>query len=414
MVEYAAYVGWDWGQQHHAVDVAAPREVPWQATIEQKPEAIRVFVEQLRKRYGGAAVALCIEQGRGAVMYALMQYEFLHLVPINPRAVARYREAVRLSGATDDPTDAWLIRELVQRHPEHFAVWSPDDPVTRELRLLSEWRRKLVDQSTATSQQLRDTLLQYFPQVLEDWVGELKSPMAAAFLEKWPTLESVQRARPDTVRRFYRQAGSRSAEKIEQRLEQIRVAEPLTRDAAVIAALSMVTICLARQIRSLENSIADLDQRIARIWAGHPDHEIFAALPGAGPALGPRLAVAFGTDRAKWANASSMQCFSGVAPVVEQSGKQRWVHARWQCPTFVRQTFHEFAGQSIKQPGWAREFYDQQRAHGCGHHAALRALAFRWIRVIYRCWKDRKPYDVALYSAALRRRGSPLAAALVA
>jgi len=79
------------------------------------------------------------------------------------------------------------------------------------------------------------------------------------------------------------------------------------------------------------------------------------------------------------------------------------------CPKFVRQTFHEFAASSIQQSKWARAFYEHQRNENQkSHHAAVPSLAFKWVRIIYRCWKDAKPYDEEIYLQSLRRRGSLL------
>jgi transposase len=141
----------------------------------------------------------------------------------------------------------------------------------------------------------------------------------------------------------------------------------------------------------------------------HADHDIFTSFPGAGAVCGPRLAAAFGTYRSRWDSAAQLHAHSGIAPVTERSGKSVWVHHRLACPKFVQQTFHEFADQSIRSSGWARAYYDQQRGRGNDHHAALRALAYKRMRILFRCWKDRKPYDEAKYIDALRRRGSPLA-----
>jgi len=98
------------------------------------------------------------------------------------------------------------------------------------------------------------------------------------------------------------------------------------------------------------------------------------------------------------------------APVMEKSGKKQWSHFRWACPKFLRQSFHEWAGHSIAHSVWARSYYHQQRNKGQDHHAAVRALAFKWIRIVFRCWKDRVAYDESKYLAALARRGSPVAA----
>ncbi|MFN7944284.1 MAG: hypothetical protein U0Z53_02955 [Blastocatellia bacterium] len=107
-------------------------------------------------------------------------------------------------------------------------------------------------------------------------------------------------------------------------------------------------------------------------------------------------------------------CFSGIAPVIERSGQACRTRWRYFCPKFLRQTFVEFAGQSIPFCGWARAFYHRQRSKGKGHAAALRALAFKWIRIIWKCWQTRTPYDEARYLAQLRKTNSPLIALLEA
>lgn len=134
----------------------------------------------------------------------------------------------------------------------------------------------------------------------------------------------------------------------------------------------------------------------------------FRALPGAGPSLAPRLLVAFGEDRDRFGSASEVQMYSGVAPVTERSGKKEWIHWRLQCSRFLRQTFVEWAAQTINKSYWAGEFYRQQREKGCTYQAAVRALAFKWIRIVYRCWQTRTLYDEAKYLKALELRGSPL------
>jgi transposase len=155
------------------------------------------------------------------------------------------------------------------------------------------------------------------------------------------------------------------------------------------------------------------DRRIAQLVAGHPDGPVFASLPGAGDALVPRMIVAFGTRRDRYQSAYEVQCYSGIAPVTEASGNSQWVHSRFACPKFLRQTFHEFAGCSIQRSEWARAYYDHLRNDkNRSHHAAVRSLAFKWLRIIYRCWKDGKPYDEAIYMQSLRRRGSLLALVL--
>ena len=166
----------------------------------------------------------------------------------------------------------------------------------------------------------------------------------------------------------------------------------------------MIVRRIVRQLELLRDAIAEHDKKIAALAESHPDYGIFSSLPGAGAAMVPRLIAAFGTQRDRYATASAIQCYAGIAPVSESSGKQKWIHWRWACPKFLRQTFHEWAWLSTRTSEWARAFYDQQRARNKSHHAAVRALAFKWLRIVFRLWKDHVPYDKARYTLALQKR----------
>jgi len=199
---------------------------------------------------------------------------------------------------------------------------------------------------------------------------------------------------------------------LRRRILAIRQAIPTVRDRAVIEAKSTVVKVIVRVIGSLLEGIADLDEKIQEAAAAHPDFFIFDSLPGAGAVLAPRLLAAFGSQRERYGSAGEVQAYSGIAPVMERSGKKKWVHCRIACPKFLQQSFHEWAGHSIASIAhsvWARSYYQQLRRQGKEHHAAVRALAFKWIRIVFRCWKDGVAYDESRYLATLARRGSPLA-----
>ena len=150
------------------------------------------------------------------------------------------------------------------------------------------------------------------------------------------------------------------------------------------------------------------EKQIREVFTDHEDAHLFANLPGAGKALAPRLLVAFESDRQRYHDATEIQSFVGIAPVTKRSGKQQFVQRRWACPNFLRQTFHEFAQHSIGQSQWAKAYYQLQRERGKGHHAAVRALAFKWIRILFACWKSRTPYEESHYVAQLREGDAPL------
>jgi len=205
----------------------------------------------------------------------------------------------------------------------------------------------------------------------------------------------------------------RSQSRIDERLLAIKSAIPLTDDLAVIRPNQLLVLTLVEQLRVTLRAIESFDAEIATVSQTLPDHDLFRALPGAGATLAPRLLVAFGEQRERYKSAAEVQRYAGIAPVTESSGKKCWVHWRLQCPTFLRQTFVEWAGATIPRSFWAAAYYRQQRDKGCSHQAAVRALAFKWIRILYRCWKTRTPYDESTYLNALKRRGSPLLTSIV-
>ena len=407
-----AWVGLDWADQQH-VGCLYPVSTGQleHFRLEASPEALQVWVGQLRQRFGGAPVAVVLEQARGALIHAWLSCEFVILYPINPQALAHYRKAYFSSGAKSDVADAVLLVDLVRQHPDRFHPWHPQDAETRSLQLLTEGRRQWVDQVTALTNQLTALLKGYYPQALE-LAGPLASPQACAFLRQWPTLPDLQKARPSRIEKFYQHYGRPSPEQLEQRREQIRQARPLTQDPAVVLYSSMMVRAGVEQLLPLLEAIEQFDQQIAVLFRRHPDRLLFESLPGAGRVLSPRLLAAFGADRERWQVAAEVQTFSGIAPVTEQSGQGRWVHWRLACPKFLRQTFHEFADHSRHQSSWARAFYQQQRARGKKHHAALRSLAYKWIRILFHCWKTRTPYQEALYLKSLEKKNPALWAAI--
>ena len=413
--EYAALIGLDWAAEKHDVclwDAATGKSR--HRVIEHTPEALAEWLAELQASYPGRRLAVCLEQSRGALMYALMDHAFLDLYPINPVTLARYREAFAPSRAKDDPGDARLLAEILRLHRDKLAVWKPDDEQTRTLAFLNEERRKAVNLRTKLVLRLQAALKLYFPQALA-WLGaDLGTPMACDWLLKWPTLEAAQRSRPQTVRAFFYAHNCRSAAHVESVLAALPAAKPLTTDAAVLAVQPLTVQMLAKQLRLLHGAIVAYERQIAARFRPHPDAFLFENLPGAGPALAPRLLTAFGTDRSRHPTAQDMQAYAGIAPVIERSGKSCWTHWRWNCPKFLRQTFHEFAKSTVIHSAWARAYYEQQKQRGKGHNAAIRSLAFKWIRIIHRCWLTRTPYDESLYLQALARRGSPLCALIAA
>ena len=408
MIALAARIGIDWADDHHDFCLQEEgAEVIEAGQIRQDPRILADWIAALRQRFGGRKVGICVETRRGGLVAALLEHDFIVLFPVNPRTLKRFREAFSPNGAKDDPDDAHLLLELLSKHEDRLHPWTPDDAETRAISRLVESRRKAVDLRTRLINQLTAELKGYFLQALS-WVGDLDTQLATDFLQRWPTLQGVQSQRVQTIRKFYYGHNCRRADLIEQRIEEIRTAVALTNDPAIVEISALNVQMLARQIEALRSGITRYDKEIANRFGKHPDAHLFESLPGSGAAMAPRLLSAFGSRRDRFQSASEVQEYSGIAPVTKRSGKQSQTTWRWGAPKFVRQSFHEFARLSIQYSTWARAYYDLQRERGKSHHAAIRALAFKWIRIIYRCWKEHAPYDEARYIQSLWARRSPL------
>ena len=408
MNDFAAYVGIDWSDQKHDVCLIDPASgQPEFLVFEHTPEAIAAWAAALRQRFPDKQVAVCLEQSRGPLLYALLQYDFLRLYPINPSTLANYREAFSPSRAKDDPTDAAYLAELVLAHRERLRAWQPEDEKTRTLGYLVEQRRKLVGERTRLSNRLTALLKGYFPQVLQ-WFPDIRTLLVCDFLKRWPTLEAVKRAKKPTLESFFRAHNSNRQATVASRLQAIRESLPLTTDQAVIRSSVLMVQALAGQMRVIIETLKEFDCQIEELCEGHQDYHLFESLPGSGTVYAARLLAAFGSNREKFANADAVACLAGIAPVIERSGKSTWVRWRYFCPKFLRQTFHEYAGESIRHSFWAKAYYESQRAKGKRHAKAVRALAYKWIRIMWRCWQSNTEYDEVQYLESLRKKNSPL------
>ena len=405
---FAACIGIDWADARHDGCLQAAGTARRECfQLEHTPEAIDAWVTTLRTRFNGQPVAVCLALDKGPLVSALRKYDFLVLFPINPLMLARYREAFTPSRAKDDPTDAELQLELLLTHRDKLHPLTPQSATMRALAQLVEHRRRIVGDKVRMTNRLTSTLKNYFPHVLQ-WFPDKDTPIFCDFLSRWPTLKAVQLARRSTLESFFRDHHVRSPEVIARRLQAIRAALPLTTDEGVIAPHVLLVQALVAQLRVTLQAITAFDTAIAQRAQSHPDFPLFQALPGAGPVFASRLLVAFGEQRERYPSATALQKYAGIAPVTERSGKKSWVHWRLQCPKFLRQSFVEWAAEAIRHSFWAQVYYQQQRDKGQAHQAAVRALAFKWIRILYRCWQERTPYDEATYLQALARRGSSL------
>jgi len=402
-----AWIGFDWGYSKHAYALRDRSGKQTQGTLEASPEQLHSWLAQLQPKYNN--LALAIEGTPASVMAVLAQYPSITVYPINPASSERFRKAFVPSGAKDDLPDAQVLLDMVYTHADKFRAWEAPDQLTHKLNKLVQARREMVDRRTRTLQRLTSLLRDYYPQALE-LVHSLSGPLALEFLERWPDLISLKAARPGTIKTFYYKHNVRSAQLVEQRLKRIKEARALTTDEAIVSVAVLQVQELIAELAVFHKHIPKLDKAIEQTFQQHPDAHLFRDLPGAGKQMAPRLCAAFGTDRQCFPDAASFQKHAGVVPVIEKSGQQCWVHWRWNAPAFLRQSLVEWAGLSILWSAWAKRYYDKAKASKKKHSVILRALAAKWVRILWKCWTTQTPYNEELYLKALAEKNSPYAA----
>lgn len=405
---FAAFIGIDWADRKHDFCLTlADSDQRERGVLQHKPAAIDEWARKLRERFSGAPVAVAVELTHGPIVSALLEHDFFVLFPINPTTLAKYRTAFSPSRAKDDPTDAQIALDLLLRHRDKLTPLHRQSPDMRALQRLVEERRSLVHDRVRITNRITYALKAYYPQPV-DWFRDKETEVFAAFVERWPSLDAVQAANDKTLLDFFRDHHVRYTATIAERIAGIRAEKPLTTDQAVIGPAKLMVQALLPQLRAVNDAVRRFDAEIERLCAALRDYDLFRSLPGAGPVFSARLLAAFGEQRDRFPTAYALQCFAGVAPVTERSGNKNWVHWRFSCNTFLRQTFVEWSAQSIAKSFWAKAFYELARERGASRQAALRALAFKWIRILFRCWQGRRPYDESHYLEALKKRQAPL------
>lgn len=403
---YSVILGIDWADDQHEVFVYdTSTEEGSHQTVASTPHEIISWLHELVNDFEADRVLVCMEDNDTRLYHTLMWHSFIDLVTFNTDTLNHFRETFTPSGAKNDPTDARLQVELFLTHPKQFEVVKPNNESTRYLNNHAQKRRKLVNKRGDLENSLRDELKKYFPQALELVGSSLTSKMACQLLQNWGTLEEIKQADPEKIREFYRGFGL-GQERINQRLERIDKAVPVTDDPAHLQSCKKLAQGLASAIAPLTESINTFDRELINRMEDHKDGDFWKSFPRAGRQLAPRLLSAFGDDRNRWENAQELQELSGMAPVTEQSGDGEYVHWRWMAPTFLMQTFYEYAEQSRLESRWAKAFCEMKKQEGDDHPTVIRKLAFKWIRIMYRCWMTKEKYDEKRYILALIRSES--------
>ena len=393
------WVGVDWGSGAHAVCVIdAKGMVLDRFEVSHDRAGLAVLVTRLQKHGALDGIPIAIERPSGLLVDALVEAGFV-VTPIHPNALKACRPRYRAVAAKSDPGDAFILADILRTDGHRLRPLAPQSDAIKALRGLVRGRDDLVGTKVALAHQLTALLESFWPGAARIF-SALASPIALAFLERYPTPEAAARLGPKRLAGFlaqHRYSGRRSPEAL---LERLRSAPEGGAGEAKGQAKGELVCALARTLQTLVAEIAKLSRRIEHAIAALPEGRIVMSFPRAGTICAAQILAELGDVRARFPSEHQLAAEAGVAPVTYQSGKSRGVGWRWACNKRLRAALTCMADNSRHQSPWAADVYRRARARGCDHPHAIRILARAWARVLWRAWTDRVPYDPGQHRGA--------------
>jgi len=393
--------GLDWGGTAHAVCIVdgTGKAV---ARIEARHDAAGLadMLTRLRKLAPPAQLPIAIERPSGLIVDALIEAGHT-VIPIHPNVVKACRPRYRAAGGKSDPGDAYMLADILRTDGHRFRPLMPLCDDIRALRALVRGRDDLVAQRVTLANQLRSLLEGFWPGAAAIF-ADIDSPIALAFLARYPTPDSASRLGEKRLASFlahHAYCGRRSPAEL---LARLRAApKGLASEAEADAKGELVRV-LAALLERLVSEIARLSSRIEHAVAELPDGKIVMSFPRAGRICAAQILAEIGNVRERFPTEDQLAAEAGVAPVTHASGKSRGVAFRWACNKNLRVAITCFADNSRHASDWAADIYGRARQRGCKHAHAIRILARAWVRVLWRAWQDGEAYNPAKHKAAVR------------
>jgi transposase len=397
----AFLVGIDWASEEHAVhvmDSGGHRVAVF--TFGHTRDGFARLIERLARLGPAGQVPVAIERPDGRLVDALLDAGH-PVVPVHPNAIKAWREAEVTSGAKSDPGDAEVIAEYLRLRQHRLRILSPYSDHTRALRAVVRARDDLVDQRVGINNQLEACLDAFWPGAKVIF-ADVCSQITLDFLERYPTPESARLLGERRLAGFLTKHGYSGRRPAGELLDRLRTAPAGITAPEEAEARRDAVLGYVRVIRALNTSIKQLDRSIAAHLGEHPDNEVFTSLPRSGSVNAAQMLAEWGDCREAYESPEAVCALAGLTPVTKHSGKHHAVHFRWACNTRFRNAVTTFADNSRHESPWAADIYQRARDRGCDHPHAVRVLARAWVRVIWRCWIDRTPYDPTRHGGAVR------------
>jgi transposase len=395
------YVGIDWASAEHAVCVLDDQgTVRAQFRVAHSAAGLASLVTQLRRFGESAELPVAIERPSGLLVDTLVARGF-PVVPIHPNVVNASRPRYRAAASKSDPHDAFMLADLLRTDGHRFARLHPPSDDTRALRALVRTRDDLVATRVALANPLRAVLESFWPGATAIF-ADVDSPIALAFLNRFPTPQTATHLGAKRLAAFLAHHGYCGRRPVDELLARLRTAPPSHAGEAEADAKGDLVRALVAVLAPVVTQVQRLTAAIDHAITAHPDGPVLMSFPRAGRVNAAQILAELGDERARFATDDPLAAEAGVAPVTYASGKHRGVAFRWACNKRLRRALTCFADNSRHSSPWAAAVYAQARGRGCDHPHAVRILARAWVRVLWRCWQRRTPYDPTNHRAAQR------------
>jgi transposase len=392
--------GLDWGSVGHAVCV-----VDQAGTVALSIEVAHdaAGLAELRRKLDCLAPAgeipIAIERPSGLIVEALREAGH-PVVPLHPNVVKACRPRYRAAGGKSDPGDAYMLADILRTDGHRFRPLQPCSDDIKALRALVRGRDDLVAERVALANRLRSLLDSFWPGAAAIF-ADIDSPIALAFLQRYPTPEAAARLGEKRLKAFLASRSYSGRRPPAELLARLRAAPTGLAGAAEADAKGEMVRALAAILERLVSEIAKLTGRIEHAVAELSDGRIVMSFPRAGRICAAQILAEIGDVRARFPTCDQLAAEAGVCPVTHASGKRRGVVFRWACNHRLRQAITCLAGNSRHTSPWAADVYQRARARGCDHPHAIRILARAWIRILWRAWTDGTTYHPERHTAAV-------------
>lgn len=376
------YVGIDWAQDKHQVAVVnADGKCVSEFVVQEDGHGFALLQQQLAAL---APVEINLERPDGLLVDWLVGQGYAVFVTA-PRAAASHRSR----DSKDDRQDARLLANLRRTGQEDCRLLVRHSSTVYQLLHLLRALEQLQRQQVRLTNQLRQVLQQYYP-ALVHLFSDLHTEIALTFLQTYSTPAAAQDLSLSQLEAFLKQQHYNHMQRLPALYQHLRTPMPT---AVVWQGYEQHALALVPLLQALNQQLTSLRRTIRTVFTCHPEAAWWQSLPGAGELTTARLLAHIGDNRDAFPACEPLQALAGTVPVTRRSGKHLVVRYRWGCTKALRRAMMDFARNSLAKSGWARSYYFDQLQRGHGQQRALRALANRWVRIIWTLWQRHEAYD---------------------